>query len=183
MQKLTRRTMNKLQLPVNDRDQKTGNLKAELTLVEYGDYQCPYCRHAHPLVQRLLQEHGSELRFVFRHFPLRKIHAEAAMAAYTAEAAGRQGKFWQMHDLLFANQHRFHEGTIFHDLARKLNLDLNQFLADVGDMEIVAKVESDFRGGIYSSVNRTPTFFLNEEKVYLYNGTYESLLTTIELFV
>jgi protein-disulfide isomerase len=175
--------MNKLQLPVNDRDQRTGNLEAELTLVEYGDYQCPYCRQAHPLVQRLLREHGNQLRFVFRHFPLRKIHAEATMAAYTAEAAGRQGKFWQMHDLLFANQHRFHEGTIFHDLARKLNLDLNQFLADVGDMEIVAKVESDFRGGIYSSVNRTPTFFLNEEKVYLYNGTYESLLTTIELFV
>src|SRR5690606_31563793 len=147
------------------------------------DYQCPYCRHAHPLVQRLLQEPGSERRPVFRHFPLRQIHAEAAMAAYTAEAAGREGKFWQPHDLLLANQHRFHARMIFHDWARKLKLDLNQFLADVGDMEIVAKVESDFRGGIYSSVNRTPTFFLNEEKVYLYNGTYESLLTTIELFV
>lgn len=175
--------MKKLQLPVNDRDLQTGNLDAALTLVEYGDYQCPYCRHAHSLIQRLLQEHGSELRFVFRHFPLRKIHAEATMAAYSAEAAGRQGKFWQMHDLLFENQHRFHEISLFHDLARKLSLDMDQFLADVGDMEIAMKVESDFRSGIYSSVNRTPTFFLNEEKVYLYDGTYESLLTTIELFV
>ncbi|HEX7014820.1 MAG TPA: thioredoxin domain-containing protein [Cyclobacteriaceae bacterium] len=175
--------MKKLQLPVTDSDQQTGNLNAALTLVEYGDYQCPFCRHAHSLVQRLLQEHGSELRFVFRNFPLRKIHAEAAMAAYTAEAAGRQGKFWQMHDLLFANQHRFHEITLFHDLARKLELDMDQFLADVGDTEIALKVENDFRGGIYSSVDRTPTFFLNEEKVYLYDGTYSSLLTTIELFV
>lgn len=105
------------------------------------------------------------------------------MAAYTAEAAGRQGKFWQMHDLLFVNQHRFREETIFHDLARKLDLNMDKFLADTGDMEIATKVENDFRGGIYSSVNRTPTFFLNEEKVYLYDGTYESLLTTIELFV
>lgn len=175
--------MTTLQTPVNERDQQTGNLESELTLVEYGDYQCPYCRHAHPLVQRLLRERGRELRFVFRHFPLKKIHAQAAMAASSAEAAGRQGKFWQMHDLLFENQHRFHEPTLFHDLALALGLNLDQFTTDIGNEEIANKVESDFRGGIYSGVNRTPTFFLNEEKVYLYDGTYDSLLTTIELFV
>lgn len=175
--------MQTLQTTVNERDQQTGNLESELTLVEYGDYQCPYCRHAHPLVQRLLRERGSELRFVFRHFPLKKIHAQAAMAANSAEAAGKQGKFWQMHDLLFENQHRFHEQTLFRHLAVELGLNLDLFITDIENAEIASKVESDFRGGIYSGVNRTPTFFLNEEKVYLYDGTYDSLLTTIELFV
>lgn len=175
--------MTTLQTPVNDRDQQTGNLESELTLIEYGDYQCPYCRHAHPLVQRLLRERGRELRFVFRHFPLKKIHAQAAMAALSAEAAGRQGKFWQMHDLLFENQHRFPEKMLFHGLATELGLNLDRFISDLDDAEIASKVETDFRGGIYSGVNRTPTFFLNTEKVELYNGTYDSLLTSIELFV
>lgn len=175
--------MTTLQTPVNDRDQQTGNLESELTLIEYGDYQCPYCRHAHPLVQRLLRERGRELRFVFRHFPLKKIHAQAAMAALSAEAAGRQGKFWQMHDLLFENQHRFPEKMLFHGLATELGLNLDRFITDLDDAEIASKVETDFRGGIYSGVNRTPTFFLNTEKVELYNGTYDSLLTSIELFV
>lgn len=175
--------MTTLQTPVNDRDQQTGNLESELTLIEYGDYQCPYCRHAHPLVQRLLRERGRELRFVFRHFPLKKIHAQAAMAALSAEAAGRQGKFWQMHDLLFENQHRFPEKMLFHGLAMELGLNLDRFITDLDDAEIASKVETDFRGGIYSGVNRTPTFFLNTEKVELYNGTYDSLLTSIELFV
>lgn len=175
--------MTTLQTPVNDRDQQTGNLESELTLIEYGDYQCPYCRHAHPLVQRLLRERGRELRFVFRHFPLKKIHAQAAMAAISAEAAGRQGKFWQMHDLLFENQHRFPEKMLFHGLATELGLNLDRFISDLDDAEIASKVETDFRGGIYSGVNRTPTFFLNTEKVELYNGTYDSLLTSIELFV
>lgn len=172
-----------LQTPVNERDQQTGNLDSELTLLEYGDYQCPYCRHAHPLVQRLLRERGNELRFAFRHFPLKKIHAQASMAAISAEAAGRQGRFWQMHDLLFENQHRFPERRLFYDLALELGLNFDQYVTDLGDAEIASKVETDFRGGIYSGVNRTPTFFLNGEKVELYNGTYDSLLTSIELFV
>lgn len=175
--------MTTLQTPVNDRDQLTGNLESELTLLEYGDYQCPYCRHAHPLIQRLLRERGNELRFAFRHFPLKKIHAQASMAAISAEAAGRQGKFWQMHDLLFENQSRFPERSLFYDLAMELGLNFDQFVTDLEDAEIASKVEIDFRGGIYSGVNRTPTFFLNREKVELYDGTYDSLLTTIELFV
>src|SRR5688572_27585881 len=100
--------MSTLRPPVNNRDQQTGNLEARLTLVEYGDYQCPYCRRAHPLVLRLLKELGSELRFVFRHFPLQEIHPQAVTAAISAEAAARQGKFWPMHGLLFENQDRFH---------------------------------------------------------------------------
>jgi protein-disulfide isomerase len=152
-------------------------------LVEYGDYQCPYCRRAHPLVQRLLQEVGSELRFVFRHFPLKEIHAQAFAAALSAEAAGRQGKFWQMHDLLFQHQDRFGEKTIFLDLAEELGLDLGHFIMDRKSEELATKVEKDFSGGIYSGVSRTPTFFLNESKIYTYDGSYESLLASIELFV
>ena len=174
--------MTTLRPPVNDRDQQTGNLESGLTLVEYGDYQCPYCRRAHPFVQRLLMELGSEVRFVFRHFPLREIHAQALPAALSAEAAGKQGKFWQMHDLLFKHQDRFQEKTLFIDLAKELGLDLDRFLIDRMGDEIARKVEKDFDGGIYSGVNRTPTFFANESKVYAYDGTYDSLLTTIELF-
>jgi len=175
--------MTTLRPPVNERDQQTGNLESRLILVEYGDYQCPYCRRAHPLVQRLLKELGNELRFVFRHFPLKEIHAQAFTAAISAEAAGKQGKFWPMHDLLFENQDRFQEKTIFLDLAGELGLHLDQFIVDRKDEDIASKVEKDFASGIYSGVNRTPTFFLNESKVNTYDGTYESLLASIELFV
>lgn len=174
--------MTTLRPPVNERDQQTGNIESKITLVEYGDYQCPYCRRAHPLVQRLLKELGNELRFVFRHFPLKEIHAQATAAALSAEAAGKQGKFWKMHDLLFENQDRFQEKMLFMNLAEELELDLGRFMIDRKDGNLVSKVEKDFSSGIYSGVNRTPTFFLNESKVYTYDGTYESLLTSVELF-
>src|SRR5690606_22001941 len=99
--------MKTLRPPVNERDRQMGNIQSKLTLVEYGDYQCPYCRSAHSLVQRLLKEFDTELRFVFRHFPLKEVHAEAMNAAQSAEAAGNQGKFWSMHNLLFERQDRF----------------------------------------------------------------------------
>ena len=175
--------MTTLRPPVNDRDQQTGNLDSRLTLVEYGDYQCPYCRRAHPLVTRLLKEFGGELKFVFRHFPLREIHAQAVTAALSAEAAARQGKFWEMHDLLFENQDRFREKTVFLDLAEELGLHLSRFIIDRRDAKLATKVDQDFDSGIYSGVSRTPTFFLNELKVYTYDGSYESLLTSIEQLV
>src|SRR5689334_6177244 len=117
----TRKTlvMSKLKPQVNDQDQQTGNLQAKITLVEYGDYQCPHCGHAHPLLKQLLQEMGNELRFVFRNFPLQEIHPAAYMAALAAEAAGKQGKFWPMHDLIFENQQNLH-GHSFIDFAETL---------------------------------------------------------------
>src|SRR5678815_268034 len=96
--------MSVLKLAINSADHHAGNVKADITLVEYGDFQCPYCRRAHPLVKRLLKEKGEVLHFVFRNFPLREIHPHAYISAVTAEAAGKQGKFWQMHDLIFENQ-------------------------------------------------------------------------------
>jgi protein-disulfide isomerase len=175
--------MKTLRPPVNERDQQSGNLESGLTLVEYGDYQCPYCRRAHPIVQRMLQEYGSELRFAFRHFPLQEIHAQAFAAALAAEAAGKQGKFWQMHDRLFENQEHFAEKTLFLDLAEQLGLDIGQFIVDRKREDLTAKVEQDFKSGLYSGVNRTPTFFLNETKINTYDGSYESLLASVELFV
>lgn len=174
--------MTTLRPPVNENDHQTGTCESRLTLVEYGDYQCPYCRQAHPMVQRLLKELRGELKFVFRHFPLKEIHALAKTAALSAEAAGQQGKFWQMHDLLFENQDRFNKKSIFLDLAEELGLNLGIFIIDRRDEEIVNKVEKDFHSGIYSGVNRTPTFFLNESKVYTYDGTYESLAASVEMF-
>ena len=175
--------MTTLRPPVNEKDQRTGNPESKLTLVEYGDYQCPYCRRAHPFVQRLMQEAANELRFVFRHFPLKEIHPHAFAAAVSAEAAGKQGKFWNMHSLLFENQDRFRKQTIFLDLAEELGLDINRFIADRKSDELTMKVENDFTSGIYSGVNRTPTFFLNETKINAYDGSYESLLTSIEYVV
>ena len=175
--------MKTLRPPINERDQQSGNLESGLTLVEYGDYQCPYCRRAHPFVQRMLEEYGSDLRFVFRHFPLQEVHAHAFTAALAAEAAGKQSKFWPMHNLLFENQERFPQKSIFLDLAEQLRLDIGQFIVDRKREDLINKVEKDFKSGLYSGVNRTPTFFLNETKINTYDGSYESLLATIELFV
>ena len=104
--------MSVLKLAINSADHHAGNVKADITLVEYGDFQCPYCRRAHPLVKRLLKEKGEVLHFVFRNFPLSEIHPHAYISAVTAEAAGKQGKFWEMHDLIFENQNKLSENYL-----------------------------------------------------------------------
>jgi protein-disulfide isomerase len=172
--------MSKLKPPVHDTDQQTGNLGSAVTLVEYGDYQCPHCGHAHPLLKRLLSEMGSELRFVFRNFPLQEIHPAAMMAALAAEAAGRQGKFWEMHDLIFEHQQDLH-GNSFLKFAGELKLDMQQFAKDWKDPSTMEKVEADFESGIRSGVNGTPTFFVNGEKLLSYDGSYESLIEGIRI--
>lgn len=174
--------MTTLRPPVNNTDHQIGNPGSGLTLVEYGDYQCPYCRRAHVFVQRLLKELGSELRFVFRHFPLKEIHPHALMAALSAEAAGQQGEFWSMHDLLFENQDQFDRKTSFLDLAEELGLDLSQFIIERRSRDIANRVEKDFVGGVYSGVSRTPTFFVNESKIYTYDDNYDSLISSVESY-
>src|SRR5687767_12078231 len=116
--------MNKLTQPVNENDKQIGSPDFKITLVEYGDYQCPYCRLAHPMVKRLLEEKRDVIRFVFRNFPLQTIHAHAMSAALAAEAASQQNQFWGMHDLLFENQGRFRE-ELFPELAKDLGMDLD----------------------------------------------------------
>jgi protein-disulfide isomerase len=167
--------MSILKIPVSADDHHQGNINAPITLVQYGDFQCPYCRRAYPLVKRLLQEKGGDLHFVFRHFPLKKIHPFAFSAAISAESAGKQGKFWEMHDLIFENQNKItaHFLTL---LAGDIGLDVIQFERDAQKEEIRNKIENDLIGGLDSGVNRTPSFFLNGSLVSTYDETYESLL-------
>lgn len=172
--------MSKLKPPVNEHDQQTGNSKAKITLVEYGDYQCPHCRHAQPLVKKLLAAMKDDIHFVFRNFPLSEIHPAAMMAALAAEAAGKQNKFWEMHDLIFENQDKLH-GNSFVDFAEKLQLDMKRFADDWRDQAISAKVEADFESGMRSGVNGTPTFFVNGEKLVSYDSTYESLFEGVNM--
>lgn len=158
-----------LRPPVNEKDHIQGNTDAIIELVEYGDYQCPHCGRAYPIVKRIQEQLGNKLKLVFRNFPLAKIHPEATMAAVATEAAARQNKFWEMHDIIFENQDQLeYESLIAY--AEELALDIAQFEEDMQKPELKGKVESDFESGIRSGVNATPTFFINGEK---YNNGWE----------
>lgn len=152
--------MSTLKVPVNPRDHWRGSLKASVTLVEYGDYQCPFCAAANPVVHALESRYGQSLAIVFRHFPLVEIHPYAGAAAEAAEYAGDQGKYWQMHDAIFANQHRLSIQLLF---AIAGTLQLSQIgLRDSITRGLHAdKIQADFIGGVRSGVNGTPTFFIN----------------------
>lgn len=150
-------------------DNTQGGSPAAVTLVEYGDYQCPHCGHAYPIVKQVQEIFGDRLKFVFRNFPLRNIHPLAVPAAIASEAAARQDRFWEMHDAIFENQGQLH-GNSFRLLAEGLGMDLRQFENDCNDAGIIEKVDNDFEGGILSGVNGTPTFFINGTR---YNGNYD----------
>jgi protein-disulfide isomerase len=151
----------RLTLPVSSaRDHILGDETASVTLLEYGDYECPYCRAAHRITMVLVRAYRSDLCFAFRHFPLTQIHPRAAIAAEAAEAAGAQGRFWQMHDLLFANQTRLAPRDLL-GYARSLDLDLDRLRAELREHTHAMKVREDFRSGVRSGVNGTPTFFVN----------------------
>lgn len=170
--------MSKLKPAVNTGDHHFGNQQASVILVEFGDFECPHCSHAHPLIKRLLKEMGDDIHFVFRHFPLQEIHPHAYMAAIAAEAAGKQNKFWQMHDLIFENQQRLNANVLL-DLAQEINLELQQFASDWKSEPVQGKVESDFESGVRSGVNGTPTFFLNGQPINTYDETYRSLVDAV----
>lgn len=150
-------------------DWSKGNKEAKVVLVEYGDFQCPACGAYYPLLKQLSQELGGEMQFVYRHFPLRQIHINAELAAWAAEAAGRQGKFWEMHDLLFENQREWSEepraNNLFIRYAESIGLDAERFANDMDSREIKGEVEKDYESGVKSAVDATPTFFLNGRKI------------------
>jgi len=151
----------KLTPPVDDgRDHIQGPGSAPVTLVEYGDYECPYCGMAYPIVKSIQQALGNKLRFAFRNFPLSDSHPHAEQAAEAAEAAGAQGKFWEMHDALYENQERLETEDIM-SYGEELGLDTNQLAQALEDGAYKARVREDFRGGVRSGVNGTPTFFIN----------------------
>lgn len=152
----------KLAVPVNSgRDHIQGPEAATMTLVEYGDYQCPYCGAAYPEVKKVQKELGNRLRFVFRNFPLTRIHEFALNAAETAEAASAQGKFWEMHDFLYEHQATLGDSKVALGFAEKIGLDTAKFSRDLSQHKYQAAIKEDFDGGIRSGVNGTPTFYIN----------------------
>jgi protein-disulfide isomerase len=170
--------MSRLTIPVSEYDHQKGNLDARITVVEYGDYQCPFCALAHPLVKRLLLEQGGIIRFVFRNFPMQTVHPYALSAALAAEAASRQHRFSDMHDILFDNQAQFDE-DFFPGLARQMNMNMQQFDADFRSEQTLSKVNGDFKSGLHSGVNGTPSFFINDEKITLPELSYDALLEAV----
>lgn len=155
--------MAKLKIPVGAADHAQGPADAPVTLVEYGDYECPHCGHAYPIVKALQAKYGTRLRFVFRNFPLREMHPYAEAAAETAEFAGEHGKFWEMHDLIYENQATLGEPTLA-ELARGLQLDVKALAKSREAGEFADRVQKDFAGGVRSGVNGTPTFFINGQR-------------------
>ncbi len=164
--------------PVSGHDHAAGPDDAPLTLVEYGDYQCPYCGAAYPVVKRLQKTLGKKLRFVFRNFPLTQAHPYALIAAEAAEAASLQGKFWEMHDLLFEEQALLKPETI-PIWAKRIGLNLEKFEDDIKQGVVEKRIQEDRRSGIRSGVNGTPTFFINGTR---YDGSpdYDSLLAALK---
>jgi protein-disulfide isomerase len=152
--------MTKLKTPVSAEDHVQGPGDADVTLVEYGDYECPHCGHAYPMVKRIQKRFGDRLRFVFRNFPLTQAHPHAEAAAETAEFAATYGKFWEMHDLLFESQERLGR-DLFLELAARLELSVPALNQVLEDRRFETRVRADFSGGVRSGVNGTPTFFIN----------------------
>lgn len=170
--------MSKLFVAVTENDHIQGDPAAEFNLVEYGDYQCPHCRMAYPIVTKLEKHYGKQLSFVFRNFPMSQMHPWAESAAEVAEFAGAHGKFWEMHDQLFENQQNL-GNALFLELTEALDLSPTDLQTALAEQIYRARVRSDFAGGVRSGVNGTPTFFINGQR---HDGTYdfESLSEAIQ---
>ncbi|HEY6605497.1 MAG TPA: thioredoxin domain-containing protein [Gaiellaceae bacterium] len=168
-----------LTVPVDvDRDHIQGPADASVTLLEYGDYECPYCGAAYPIVKEVQDRMGDRLRFVFRNFPITTSHPHAEQAAEAAEAAGSQGRFWEMHDTLYENQRRLGDADL-RSYAARLGLNLESFERDVAEHVHAPRVREDFMSGVRSGVNGTPTFYVNGVR---HDDSYEleTLLAALE---
>lgn len=173
--------MVELEAPVTDADHIRGPQEPAITLVEYADYQCPTCIKAAQAVEQLMETHGDRVRLVFRHFPLVSYHDMALPAALAAEAAGRQGRFWEMHHRIFAAAGEFDDD----DLARwadELKLDMQQFEADRRDAQLERYIRRQRLEGARSGVDGTPTFFLGGLRIAP-DPTYESLAAHVDYFL
>jgi protein-disulfide isomerase len=158
-----------LTLPDPRRDHISGSADGSIRLLEYGDYECPFCGVAQPIVKEIQRRLGDDLLFAFRHFPLTNIHPRAEYAAEAAEAAGAQGNFWGMHDTLFENQTALED----EDLARyaiELGLDETRLIREVTSSVYRSRIREDFKSGVRGGVNGTPTFFINGER---YDGALD----------
>jgi len=168
-----------LKVPVNAADHAQGPEQAPITLVEYGDYECPHCGHAYPIIKLVQKHFGQRLRFVFRNFPLNESHPNAEAAAETAEFAATHGRFWEMHDGIYQNQANIGP-ELFLELAETLELSAPDLAAALETEEYAPRVKQDFLGGVRSGVNGTPTFFINGTR---HDGPFEfeNLVGAIEL--
>jgi protein-disulfide isomerase len=159
-----------LTMPVSEgRDHLEGPADAVVTLVEYGDYECPYSGAAYPIIKELQARMGSRLRFVFRNFPITPAHPHAEQAAEAAEAAAAQGKFWEMHDVLYENQRRLGDQAL-RAHAESLGLDAERFDKELAEHVHAARVQEDYMSGLESGVSGTPTFYINGG---MHAGSYE----------
>ena len=167
-----------LALPVGSRDHVIGPEDAPLTLVEYGDYECPSCGKAFPFVKEVRKHFGARLRFVFRNFPLTEAHPHALQAAEAAECAAAQNRFWEMHDELFEHQRALDDKHLS-QYAKSAGLDVARFEKDLGGHGHRTRVNEDFRSGVRSGVNGTPTFYINDVR---HDGRWdaEGLITALE---
>ena len=167
-----------LTLPVGDRDHIQGPASARVTLVEYGDYECPFCGQAYPIVKQIQQRLTSRLRFVFRNFPLREMHPHAAHAAEAAEGAGGQDRFWEMHDALFEHQRALDDRHLI-EYAKEVGADEAKFQQELSAHTYASRVREDFMSGVRSGVNGTPTFFINGVR-YDDSWDFDSLLKSLQ---
>jgi protein-disulfide isomerase len=168
-----------LTMPVTEgRDHIRGPADAPVTLVEYGDFECPYCGAAYPIVEEVQSRMGDRLRFVFRNFPIGTSHPHAEQAAEAAEAAAAQDKFWEMHHVLYENQRRLRDEDL-RAYAERLGLGLERFDKELAEHVHAARVQEDFMSGVRSGVNGTPSFFINGVR---HDGSYdlEPLLAALE---
>jgi protein-disulfide isomerase len=168
----------RLTLRVSDRDHIEGPPNAPVQLVEFGDYECPYCGMAYPIVKELQTRLGDQMALVFRNFPLATMHLHAQHAAEAAESAGGQGRFWEMHDTLYENQQALEDENLV-EYAAALGLDVPRFVRDMAEHRYAPRVREDFLSGVRSGVNGTPCFFINGMR---HLGSYDlnSLLAAIE---
>jgi protein-disulfide isomerase len=166
-------------LDVRPDDHIQGPQDAPVSLLEYGDYECPYCGEAHPIVKQIQRTLGENMRFIFRNFPLTSVHANAEEAAEAAEAAGAQGKFWEMHDRLYEHQDELAYTQLI-EHARRLGLDVEKFEDELDRHVYTPRVREDFMSGVRGGVNGTPTFFINGVR---HDGSYdfETLLQAIQM--
>jgi protein-disulfide isomerase len=161
--------MSPLEPPVGERDHVLGPADARVTLVEYGDYECPHCGALHPVIEAARKAFGGNLRFAFRHFPLRSSHPHALAAAKAAEAAGEQGRFWEMHDRLYQRQTQLEDQDLVRH-AQKLGLDVARFQRELTARAHEVTIREDLTSAARSGAGGTPSLFINGE---LYQGSLD----------